>query len=330
MSVKKTALYNKVFKSGSKAFPLLIVLILVLILFTSIRPQYLFNIDNLRGMLNAMSLTGTIAVGVACLLIGGGMDLSVGAAGCFSGVVIAILIQAGLPWLPALIAAVIVGAAIGAFNAFLIEVMNFMGFIATIGVSIMLQGLANVIVGGKNIGISNSSFFKLGTTTFFNLLSLPFLIMLALMIIYGLILSRTRFGRRMYMCGGNRMAAQMLGLKPRKVRTVLYINSSALSALGGSILAARMRSGAPNAVLGQEFDAITASVLGGIAFMGGGGTMGGCFVGLALLTAFKNGLTFLGVKSYWTVVANGAILIAALIVDYFNTRSLNKRLHAEA
>ena len=314
----------------SKTFPLLVVLIIVLIIFTSIRTDFITSVDNLRGILNAMSLTGTLAVGVACLLISGGMDLSVGATGMFGGIMVAFFIQWGMPWVVALILAVLVGAVIGAFNAFLINVMHFMGFIATLGVASLLQGLGNVFTTAKNVAVNNASFFKLGSASIFSLFSVPFLIMLALMIIYGLILARTRFGRTMYMCGGNRLAAQMCGLKPNRVRTILHINCSALAALGGAILTARVRSGSPLAVIGQEFDAITASVLGGVAFMGGSGGMGGCFIGLLLLTCFTNGLTFIGLGAYWKIIAQGALLIAALAVDYINQNSLNKRMKSNA
>ena len=317
---------HKIIKS--KSFPLLIVLIAVLALFTCIKPQYILSIDNLRGMLNAMSLTGTIAVGVSCLLISGGMDLSVGAVGMFGGIICALLMERGMAWGFALVIGVLIGAAAGGFNAFLINGLNFMGFIATIGVSTLLQGLANVITNAKNVAISNDSFYKLGSASLFNLFSTPFLIMLVLMIIYGLILSRTRFGRKMLMCGGNRMAAQMCGLKPKKVRTILHINCSAIAALGGIVLSARVRSGSPSAVIGQEFNAITAAVLGGISFMGGGGSMGGCMIGVVLLTCFTNGLTFVGLGPYWKVVAEGLLLISALTVDYVNQRSLSKRLLA--
>ena len=311
----------------TKAFPLLIVLIIILTIFTSIKPSYLTSIDNIRGILNAMSLTGTIAVGVACLLISGGMDLSVGAAGMFGGVMVSLFMQWEFSWGISLLFAVIIGAVIGGFNAFLVNGLNFMGFIATIGTSSILQGLANVITGAKNVAVNNDSFFKLGSTSLYRLFSIPFLIMLVLMIIYGLILAKTRFGRKIYMCGGNRVAAQMCGLKPKKIKTILHINASAVSALGGAVLAARMRSGSPSAVIGQEFNAITASILGGVSFIGGTGSMAGCFIGLLLLTCFTNGLTFVGLGAYWTDVAQGVLLITALVVDYINTRSLNKRLH---
>ena len=123
------------------------------------------------------------------------------------------------------------------------------------------------------------------------------------------------------------MAAQMVGLKPKRIRTILHFNCSMLAALAGVVLTARIHSASPTAVIGQEFNSITAAVLGGVSFMGGGGSMGGCFIGLLLLTSFTNGLTFIGLGAYWGVIARGLLLIAALTVDYINQRSLNRQMN---
>jgi ribose transport system permease protein len=314
----------------SKMFTLIVILAGVLILFTAIKPSYLTSTDNIRGILNSMSLSGTIGVGMACLLIGGGVDLSAGMAGCFSGVIVAMMINTGMPWGVAIILTLLLSCVIGAFNAFLINGLNFMGFIATIGVSSMIQGITFVITRSTNVAVNNQSFFKIGTFTIFRVFTAPFLIMVVLLIIYGVILARTRFGRTIYMCGGNRMAAQMSGLSPKKVTTILYINCSFLSALAGIVLAARMHSGSPRAVTGSELDAITAAVLGGVSFMGGSGGMSGCFIGLLLLSCFNNGLQFVEVQSYWTIVAQGALLIVALIIDYINIKGRERGLKAAA
>ncbi|MDR1590062.1 MAG: ABC transporter permease [Oscillospiraceae bacterium] len=312
----------------SKLFSLAAVTAVVVLIFYLIRRSYL-GVDNIRGILNSMSLSGTIGVGMACLLIGGGVDLAAGAEGCFGGVMVALLIsKAGAPWPVALVAVILIGAAIGAFNAFLINVLNFMGFIATIGVSSMLQGIINIITKARNISISDRGFWSIGTVAVANLFTLPFMIMAALVVVYGIILSRTRFGRTVYMCGGNRRAARLSGLNPKKISTILYINCGALASLGGAILAARMHSGSPKAVLGSELDAITAAVLGGVSFMGGAGNMGGCFIGLLLLCSFNNGLISVKLASYWTIVAQGVLLIAALIADYFNVRARARELKA--
>lgn len=89
-----------------------------------------------------------------------------------------------------------------------------------------------------------------------------------------------------------------------------------ISALAGIVLAARMHSASPNNVFGSEFDAIAGAVLGGVAFSGGTGGMTGCFLGLLLLSCFNNGMVVIGMPSYWSIVARGALLVIALGVDF--------------
>jgi ribose/xylose/arabinose/galactoside ABC-type transport system permease subunit len=183
-----------------------------------------------------------------------------------------------------------------------------------------------VLTDNQNIPISNQAFWHVGTFAIFNVFPLPFVIMLVLIAAYGFLLSRTQFGRNIYLVGGNRQAARLSGLNPKAISSLLYINCGAISALGGAVLAARMHSGAPTAVLGTELDAITAAVLGGVSFMGGSGGMIGCFIGLLMLNCFNNGLTVVDVQPYWQIIAQGALLIVALVVDFFNERSRLKAL----
>jgi len=308
-----------------KTIPLMLVIVAVVIVFSLLNGDYL-SIDNLKGIMVAMSLSGTIAVGMSCLLIGGGVDLAAGAEGLFGGVLVAFLLQFGVPWPIALILAVIAGALCGALNAFFVNGLNFMGFIATIASSSVLRGISLVATSNQNVPISNQGYWNVGTFALFDVIPMPFIIMLALIIVYGFILSKTQFGRNMYLVGGNRAAARLSGLNPKKIQTILYINCGAISALAGAVLSARMHSGSPTAVIGSELDAITAAVLGGVSFMGGGGSMFGCFIGLAMLNCFKNGLTVMQLSTYWQVISQGLLLIIALIVDYFNERSRLKAI----
>jgi ribose transport system permease protein len=139
-------------------------------------------------------------------------------------------------------------------------------------------------------------------------------------------MSSTRFGRRMYMAGGNPNAARLAGINPKRITTTLYINNSVIACLAGSLMAARMHMGSPSAIAGSDLDAITAAVLGGVSFMGGGGNMVGVFIGLLLLNSFKNGLVVVGLDSYYQVVASGLLLIAALTLDFFREKSRIKNL----
>lgn len=314
------------FISG-KSFTLIIVWVIVVILFWRLNKNYL-SMDNIRNIFNAAFLSGTIAVGMSCLLISGQIDLSAGATGMMAGVIIAFLLQANIPWVPALIITLLFGAVVGLINAFFANVMNFMPFISTLAVSTTLSGLGLVMTNAQNIAISNRSFWLLGSTNVAGVFPLPFFITVILLIIYGVILQNTRFGRRMFMAGGNPNAARLAGINPKKITSILFVNNSCIACLAGALMAARMHMGSPSAILGADLDGITAAVLGGVSFMGGGGGMGGVFIGLMLLNSFKNGLVVVGLDSYYQVVASGILLIAALLLDFFREKSRIKALKA--
>ena len=124
------------------------------------------------------------------------------------------------------------------------------------------------------------------------------------------------------MIGGNPEAARLAGLNPKKISTILYVIAAMIAAFAGVMMTTRMHSGQPAGGAGSEFDAITAAILGGVAFSGGKGNLAGCFIGLLIMQCFNNGLTVINVSSFWQTVAKGLLLIAALIFDYFRRKKL--------
>lgn len=312
---------------ASKSVSLIAVLIVVIVVFSILNPNYLSR-DNIGSILNTMSLAGTLAVGLGCLLISGQINLAAGAEGCLGGLFAAMLIQAGLPWPFAVVIALLFGVAAGLLTSFLCNALNFMAFIVTIALQTIYRGAGLAMTNSQNVAIADQSFWKVGSTMVFGVIPLPFIIMAALMIIYAFILNYTRFGRKVYMCGSNSNAARLAGINPKVIHTLLFINCSVISALGGIVFSARMHSASPNNVFGTEFDAITGAVLGGIAFSGGTGGMFGCFLGLLLLSCFNNGMVGIGLQSYWSIVARGALLVIALAVDHFREVSRKNALKA--
>lgn len=312
----------------SNYIALIIVTAAVTLLFFFLNNNFL-ALDNVKNIMNAVSFTGTITVGMALLLIAGEVDLASGAEACFGGVVCAMAINAGIPWPIALVIALAFGACCGLINAFFVNVVHIMGFICTLGILGIYNGLIRVVTDNHPIPAYEQSFWKLGSTTLFGVFPLPFVIMLTLMIVYGLILTRTNFGRNVFMIGGNRRAARLCGINPTRIVTALYVNNGMLAALAGVILTARMHNASPSAASTGAIDAITAAVLGGISFLGGVGGMGGCFIGILLITVFSAGLTAIGLPSYWQIVAQGAILIFALSADFFNSKARAKRLERD-
>ncbi len=310
---------------GNKSFALVAVWIVILAVFAAINRNYLTP-GNIKNMFNTAFNIGMLAVGLSCLLISGVIDLSTGYTAMLGGIVVALLLQKGIPWVPALFLTLVVGALIGLVNAFFANALNFPSFISTLAVGTALYGIALVITKAQVVPINNPSFWALGSDTIFKVIPMPYLITAILMLIYGFILLRTRFGRRMYIVGGNHQAARLAGINPKKITTVLFINNSAIACLVGALVAARMRMGSPSSNIGSDLDAITAAVLGGVSFMGGIGGMFSAFIGVMLLTCFKNGLVIVGLGTYYQTVATGVLLISALAIDYLREKSRLKSL----
>lgn len=150
--------------------------------------------------------------------------------------------------------------------------------------------------------------------------------MIIAFIIFGFILSKTRFGRSIYAIGGNESAARLARLNPRRIVLLCFVMMGVMCAIGGIVFAARMNSGQPAANVNLEFDAITAVILGGVSFTGGVGTMGGTIIGVFLIQAFNTGLTMVNVPSFWQYVAKGALLLFALTSDYIRKQNRERQL----
>ena len=323
--MKAKSLINKILRN--KTFILLLITIAVILIYRLLNKNFLSS-NSIMALLTSASVTGVLAIGLACLFISGQIDLSSGGIGCLGGIILAYLLAAELPWPAALLLTLVFGMASGLVTSLLVNVLNITAFIATLAMTTVYQGLAQQVSNSQTIPLRNPGFWVLGGTIGNSPIPVPFLIMTVLFIIYGLILAKTKFGRKLYVCGGNINAARLAGINPKKMHTILFINNGAIAALGGALLAARMRSAAFTSVLGTEFDAITAVVLGGVAFTGGKGTMAGGFVGVLLLIVFRNGLIGLRLPSAWNVIAQGLILVTALSVDFLREKSVEKALKA--
>ena len=313
---------------NGKVALLLVITVAVVVVFWLIDPNYLSS-TNVLGILRIASFIGLLGLGVGLLLISGQIDLSTGAVAVFSAVLVAILMREGMAWPLAVLITILFGAVAGGLTAVLVNGLGMMAFIATIGLMSVWSGLALVLTRANPVMISNEGFWALASPRFFGTIPILFVILVALIILYGFILSKTKFGRSVYMVGGNKDAARLAGINPKKIQSILFINSGAISALCGILFASNFRRGDP-AASAWGMDAITAAVLGGISFNGGAGGTGGFLVGLLLLNFFNNGLIAVGIGSYWQIFARGALLILALLLDFFRDKQRQKMLRAGA
>jgi len=147
------------------------------------------------------------------------------------------------------------------------------------------------------------------------------LIVLAVLVfIYGIIMTRTVFGRHIYAIGGNRHAAELSGIKTRKVDFLLFVNMGTLAALAGLIFTARLNLAGPKAGDGFELEAISAAFIGGAAVTGGVGTIGGAIIGGLIIGVLNNGMSILGIGIEWQQAVKGLVLLLAVAFDVYNKR----------
>lgn len=289
---------------------------------------------NVRAILKNMCVSGIMLVAVLPLLMGGGIDLSSAQQAGLGALVFAQMMTSfpSMPWLAALLIALLAGACFGLINVFLVNVLGFMPFIATIGMSSIYSGVALVWARGAPIMITAQSFTMIGTKVFFKVIPLLFVIMVLILGIYSFVLSFTHFGRSVYMVGGNEYAARLSGLNPKRIRAILFINSGVMSALAGIAWASQMKLANSSSIISAapNMQALSAGILGGVAFSGGAGGLSGAFAALLLLNVFQNGIAVLSVPSYYNVMLQGLILIVALIADSMSTMSAKRALIAAA
>ncbi|WP_273326431.1 ABC transporter permease [Vallitalea guaymasensis] len=311
-------------KIPSDRIGLLIALIVMIAVFSFFNKHF-FSYKNMINILIAASLTGLVAVGETYLVIAGLVDLSAGSVAAFGSVLAAVVLSSTGNVFVTVVIVVLAGILIGIFNAVTVNSLKLEPFIATLASMSIVRGLAYIICNGKPVFITNNSFLKLGSQRIFGI-PVPVIILIISFIIFGIILSKTRFGRSIYVVGGNKEAARLAGLNPKRITLILYMVNGALAALGGALLAARMNSGQPAASVGLEFDAITAAVLGGTAFSGGVGTIFGTVLGVFILQGFNTGLIMLNVPTFWQYVARGLLLLIALTFDFLRKRRRDKKI----
>lgn len=315
----------------SKLFTLVLLLAIVLAVFTILTPALnkgvYFSVRNIRNILNSMAVVAFLTVGAGMLLVSGYLDLSTGAIGTLSGILMAMVLQAGLSWPFAVVIPLVAAGCIGFMNALMINRFKLQAFIATMAVASIVSGVVYIITGGKSIPIKDPVIAYVGTQMIFDILPVSVLLALLAFVIYGVILAKTNFGMKVYLVGGNPQAARLAGLNPRRVSFILFINNAMLGGMSGMLFCARMKMGSVGAtgLQSNQFAGLTASILGGISFGGGEGGLLGAFVGLMILNSFSNGMSVIGLSNYLQTVASGVLLLVALTFDFVLQRSRMRR-----
>ncbi|TFB08326.1 ABC transporter permease [Candidatus Atribacteria bacterium MT.SAG.1] len=272
------------------------------------------NPSNIKAIFLGLSTEAIIAIGMANLLISGGLDLSVGATLALGGVVSSLCMKAGLPVPISIIIGILTGSIIGFTNGTIVERWRINPLIVTLGMQTVVRGFTLILAGGTAIVGLPESFALIGKGKIFGI-QYPIIITIVLVIVGDILVRRSRFFRQNFYVGGNEKAALMTGINVKKIKIFNYVLTSTLAALAGVLIAARLAAASVNIGVGIELRVIAACVIGGASLSGGEGSIVGAFFGTLLMATIVNSLNLLGVDVYWQNIVSGIILIGAVVLD---------------
>lgn len=308
-----------------------IALIILIIVFSLITPNFL-SAMNFILMSKHVAQYAIMAIGMTFVMVSGGIDLSVGSIVGLTGMIAGGLIYEGLRLpmfgisiyfnIPIIICVtLLVGVGIGAINGLLISRMKVPPFIATLGTLYIARGFANLRSGGETfpnlIGkeeLGNTGFSFLGAETLWGL-PVAIWIMVALALVALFVFKRTPLGCHIYALGGNERAAELSGVRVKRVKMTVYMVSGLCCAMVGLIVSSQLAASHPANGTSWEMNAIAAAVLGGTSLSGGIGTIGGTIVGAFVIGILNDGMVMLGVSEFWQMVIRGLVIVVAVIVD---------------
>jgi ribose/xylose/arabinose/galactoside ABC-type transport system permease subunit len=268
--------------------------------------------DNLTNVLTQSSALGLVAIGQTFVIIGGLIDLSAGQLLGLTVVLTCALTDGRSEWLvPVLAAMLAMGIAVGVGHGFLLNRLRIEPLILTFGSLSILQGLIFVYT-DRSVGLAPPELVWLASGRLFGVPAAA-LALLAFALLAHVLLTRTRFGLRLFATGGDAESARRAGVDTDRVRLFAFVLSGLGAVLGGLLIAGRLGTGFPNAGQGFELDAIVAAVLGGASLAGGRGTIAGTLAAVLLLGVFSNVLNLLEVSAFVQTFIKGLIVVAAIV-----------------
>ena len=306
---------NKKLASHIQDFGALIALVLLVVVICVISPEFR-TLSNFLSLLRQSSINGFIAFGMTCVILTGGIDLSVGSVLALSTALCAGFITNGVPVGLAMVLALIIGTALGAVSGLLVTKGRLQPFIATLITMTVYRGATMIFMDGKPISNLGDSFTLkvVGKGNFYHI-PIPAITFVVMFLIFMFVLEKTTFGRRVYATGSNEQSAKLAGINVNRTKLITYAISGCMSALSGLILLSRLSSAQPTLGSGYELDAIAAVALGGTSMNGGRGRVWGTFVGILIIAVLNNGLNILGVSSYYQDVVKGIVILIAVLSD---------------
>lgn len=300
-------------------------LILLIVVVSVVNPVFL-DIDNLLNIARQISFVFIIGVAMTFVLIGAGLDLSVGSVLALGGVICGLALRAFMLFMPlwlamviAIILGIVIGAVAGIFNGTIITRFKIPSLIVTLGMMYIARGVVQVLTRGNPVYPFPDEFNNLGQGYLLGIPNVVY-VAVALGIIAHIVLTQTAWGRAVFAVGGNTETARLSGINVARVLTSVYVLCGVASGITGVLTASRLASALANAGTGMELQVIAACIIGGTSMFGGSGSILGTLIGAAFMSIIANGMILMKISVYYQSVVIGAIIILAVGIDQFRRR----------
>jgi len=314
---------SKIDLSGLKKYTVMFILFILMALF-SIASPYFLTLRNLTNLITQNTYFIFVALGLSFVMIGGGIDLSVGYQMSLVGVITAMaMVYYDLPvWLAVLIG-ITLGTVLGLINGLIVTSIKIFPLIATLATSTVFQGISYIVSKANTFRSYPEEFLFL---TKGKVVGIPFDVFLTLLVVVlvSLIYNETVFGFRLIALGGNEEASRLSGINTRKMKIVVYTLCGFFTAMGTMIMISKANTTNSSFGPGTEFICLTAAIVGGISFMGGEGSIPSLVAGVFLLAVLGNGMQLAGWGTYAQFIVRGIILLGAVAFDEYQ-RSARKK-----
>ncbi|WP_263772674.1 ABC transporter permease [Propionivibrio soli] len=293
-------------------YSIYLILLAMLVICSLLSPAF-FSAKNLSNISRQISITTIISFGMTMLIIAGLIDLAAGSVMALAGILSVAIYKATGSLVIAMVTGIVIGIACNLVSGFVVTRFKTPPFIATLAMMTSARGAALLYTNGQNI-YQLDQFVIFGQGDIFGIPT-PVIVMVIISLVTWYLLNNTRFGRHLYAIGGNEDAARASGIKVNQTKMTAYAISGAFVGLAGVLFMSRVNAGLPNAGIGFEFDAMTASIIGGTSFSGGVGTAMGTLVGAFIMGFLNNIMNLLGIQSYLQQIIKGGIIVIAVAYD---------------
>jgi len=324
MGNKKYKNVNEMWFQMKRKYGIFMVLVVFFVLCSFMNENFL-SVRNITNISRQISVTTILAFGETLLIIGGMLDLSCGSVLALSGLISVSIYTITGSLLLAFIVAIIVGIFCNLINGVMVTKFNAPPFIATLAMMAMARGAALLYVKGQNI-YQIGDYVKFGQGYIW-IVPTPIIFLVLIGIYTWYLLKHTRLGRSLYAIGGNEEAAMASGISVSQSKMLAFVINGVFVGIAGVLFMSRVNAGLPNGAVGYEFEALTATIIGGTSFSGGIGTAMGTVFGAFIVGFLNNIMNLLCIDSYLQRIVRGAIIALAVIYD-IRAKTLRKKRKA--